>query len=421
MHINEPIPVSVLSSSRSTSQKYVEWLPGVAIALLLAGFLFNRVVSNSGMLLLGIYTMIRIKESTWIFHEKLMISLLGIAVLPLASDIFYEKWYFFQERGIMKMVLILLPVALFCWKPNREKQRLVHYMVLMTMLISTVYSLFHYWMDFSTMAATYKVSKVMPTLSNSDHIRIGWATVISIILAMYELISTRNTINKLVLSLYILLQIIFLHLLGAKTGLITLYFTFVILFFYGLPRGKKWLVALLIPMVISLPIIAYKTIPSLKERFHFIKYDFEHYSRGEYKPGLSDAVRFYSLKAGKDIIREHPWAGVGFSRLQSETEFWYKKNLPELGKENYFLPSSEYVIYWASGGILGLLIFVFHMIMPYFNRKLSLNPWFMAFFIPASISFIFETHLEGQLPLYTYAFFLAWFWYLSYSHLTRNT
>jgi O-antigen ligase len=391
-----------------------DWLPWIAITLLMAGFLFNRVVSNTGMLLIGLFTLASLSRAAWLFRDKVLISLMGLAVLPLVSDIFYEKWHFFQERGIMKMVLVLLPVAFFCWGPDRQKQRIVHLLVLCTLLISTTYSMYHYLADYASMAATYKVSKVMPTLSNSDHIRIAWATVVSIIIAFYEFFNNRSAIFKLILALYILLQIAFMHVLGAKTGLVTLYLSFVILTYFFLPSGKKWLLALLFPIVLALPVIAYKTIPSLQERFHFIKYDFEHYSRGEYKPGLSDAVRFYSLKAGRDIIMEHPLTGVGFSRLQAATEAWYTEYLPELGKDNYFLPSSEYIIYWASGGLPGLLIFLLHIVIPFFDRSLRTNAWFMAFFIPAAISFLFETHLEGQLPLYTYAFFFAWFWYLSY-------
>lgn len=399
---------------------YRDWLPWIAIMLLMIGFLFNRVVSNTGMLLIGVFTLVSLTRAAWLFRDKVLISLILLAVLPLVSDIFYEKSHFFQERGIMKMVLVLLPVAFFCWSPDRQKQRIVHLIVLCTLLISTTYSMYHYLTNYGSMAATYSVSKVMPTLSNSDHIRIAWATVVSIIIAFYELFNNRNAIFKWILALYALLQIAFLHFLGAKTGLITLYLSFVILTYFFLPTGKKWLLALLFPIVLTLPVIAYKTIPSLRERFHFIKYDFEHYSRGEYKPGLSDAVRFYSLKAGGEIIRDNPVTGVGFSRLQAETEAWYKEYLPELGKENYFLPSSEYVIYWASGGLPGLLVFLVHIVIPFFERRLRTNAWFMAFFIPAAISFLFETHLEGQLPLYTYAFFFAWFWYLSYYNSERT-
>lgn len=127
------------------------------------------------------------------------------------------------------------------------------------------------------------------------------------------------------LSVYIIFQIVFLHITGAKTGLICLYLTIIILSWYLFKGRSRLILLFIIPIVLALPVIAYKTIPSLEQRFNFIKYDFEHYMRNEYREGLSDAVRYFSLKAGMHIIREHPVTGVGFSQLQQETNLWYKK------------------------------------------------------------------------------------------------
>jgi len=44
----------------------------------------------------------------------------------------------------------------------------------------------------------------------------------------------------------------------------------------------------------------------------------------------------------------------------------------------------------------------------------------MSFFIPTSCSFVFETHMEGQLPLFLYGFFVSWFWFLAYQDRNLN-
>ena len=116
-------------------------------------------------------------------------------------------------------------------------------------------------------------------------------------------------------------------------------------------------------------------------------------------------LRFY-INSGSAEIHERI--------LQAETESWYKQNLPELSPTSYFLPSSEIVIYWASGGIIAFLLFLSHMFIPFMMPYLRKNIWFMAFFIPAIFSFTFETHLEGQLPIFVYGFFAAWFWWLAW-------
>ncbi len=404
----------------TNTERHLEIVAYIGIVLLFLGFLFNRVVSNAGFVVIGLYTLSKFNDVKWLFKDKWLLTFLSLALLPLLSDILLEGLDFFRFRGIMKFILVLFPFFIFALKPNQNVIRNFIYFFIGLMLISSLYSLFQYFSDISNMASVYKVSKVMPVLSFGDHIRISWATLISCLLAFYLLSESRSRRIKYSLGGYIIFQIIFLHLLGSKTGLISLYLTLMILTLYTLKGKAKWFLILIFPLILSLPLIAYKTIPSLEQRFNFIKYDYEHYIRGEYREGLSDAVRFYSLRAGKDIIESHPLFGTGFSSLQDKTNEWYKNNIPKMPGENYFLPSNQMLIYWASGGILGLIVFLTHIILPFFTPYLRNNVWFMAFFIPAIFSFMYETHLEGQLPLFVYSFFVSWFWYLAYSKNAIN-
>jgi O-antigen ligase len=399
----------------------LELLAYVGMGLLFFGFLFNRVVSNAGFVVIGIYTLTKFHDVKWLFKDKWLLTFLSLALLPLLSDILLEGLDFYKFRGVMKFLLVLFPFFIFALKPQENVVRNFIYLFLGLMLLSSFYSLFHYFSDISNMASVYKVSKVIPVLSFGDHIRISWATVISCLLALYLLTETNSRFSKVSLGVYIIFQMIFLHLLGSKTGLISLYLTLMILALYTLKGKAKWLIILIAPLILLLPLIAYKTIPSFEQRFNFIKYDFEHYSRGEYKDGLSDAVRFYSLRAGKDIVTSNPLFGTGFSSLQDKTNEWYKSNIPAMPAENYFLPSNQLLIYWASGGILGLVVFLMHIILPFFTSYLRNNVWFMAFFIPSIFSFMYETHFEGQLPLFVYSFFVSWFWFLAYKKNAVNT
>lgn len=377
------------------------------------GFLFNRVVSNVGFLLAGIYALVKIKDIFWLFKDRWMWTFMSLSFLPILYDVFYEGIDFYKERGIMKLILVLLPSFIFAFRPNKKYITFVHLLVIILMSVSSLYTLNQYLNNEENIVNAYKFSKVMPVLSYGDHIRISWVVVISMVMALYEWQHSKRVWYKLFLILYIIGQYIFLHFLGAKTGLITLYLTTVLLSIYLIPKNKKWWLIIIYSLVGLAGYFAVNTIPSLKERVNFVRYDFSHYSKGEYREGLSDAVRFYSLKAGKDIISNHPIMGVGFSKLQDETSHWYDLNMPQLPQKDRFLPSSQLVIYWASGGILGLLIFLIHLLIPLFTKYLRNNVWFLAFFVPGIFSFSYETHLEGQLPLFIYAFFTAWFWWLA--------
>jgi O-antigen ligase len=375
--------------------------------------MFNRVVSNVGFLLAGVYALSRIKDISWLFRDRWMWTFGAMAFLPLIYDIVQQGIGFYEERGIMKMVLILFPSFVFAFSPDKKQISIVHKMVILMMCLSSFYTLSQYFINAESILLSYKVSKVMPVLSYGDHIRISWLTVISMVMALFEWRHTTSRNYKILLVVYFIFQYIFIHLLSAKTGLITLYATVAIVSFYLIPKNKMWWLIFIYTLVVACGIVAIQKIPSLKERVNFMSYDFEHYSKGEYREGLSDAIRFFSLKAGKDIIVSHPILGVGFSKLQHETSLWYDANMPQVAHKERFIPSSQLVIYWASSGILGLIIFLLHVLYPLFRPFMRLSVWFMAFFIPAVLSFSYETHLEGQLPLFVYSFFTAWFWYLA--------
>lgn len=405
--------MSLTLNAANPRKSVFDLIPLAAILCLIIGFLFNRVTSNIGFGLAGLYTLIKIKEISYLFRNKWMWTFMAMALVPLISDLWTTGIYFFAERGIMKCVLILFPAFVFATSPDVKKVTILHIIIIVAMLISTIYSMTLFLTDQSDILASYKVSKVMKVLSYGDHIRISWMVVISILMAIYQLVKSTSKVWTIPLVSYVVIQTLFLHFLGSKTGLLSLYMMYMILTFYLLPQGKKWVFIVVLALLAGIALLSVKYIPSLKERVNFIRYDFEHYSKGEYRDGLSDAVRFYSLMAGKDIIAEHPISGVGFSRLQQSTNQWYDQNRPEIKTESRFLPSSQYIIYWASGGILALLVMMVHTLMPFFMRCLRTDVWFMAFFIPAISSFTYETHLEGQLPLFVYGFFTAWFWFLA--------
>lgn len=404
---------SVNTQSRSQFRHWELWAVALVLILLFSGFLFNRVVSNVGMFLAGIYALTQSRRWSWIFREPTMWIILAVCIIPLVSDLWTQEQDFYRHRGVMKWILVLFPCFVFALPAGRSAIRLVHVIFLVSMALSTTYSLWHYVADFSSMAARYKMSKVMPTLAFGDHIRIGWLTVVSCVVAWFEVKSTQFRALKWSLLVYIVFQVVFLHLLGAKTGLITLYLSTVILAVFELPGGRKWLITAIGLLVLLMPVVSYYTIPSLRERFHFIKYDFEHYIRGEYREGLSDAVRLYSLQAGYEAVRQNPYMGTGFSRLQEFCNSWYKENVPDLKADNYFLPSSEIMIYWASGGLIALAAILAYLFFPLVVPLLRTSSWWLTFYLPASLTLLYETHLEGQLPLFAWSFCFAWFWKLA--------
>jgi len=385
----------------------------IAIVLMLVGFLFNRVVNNIGFGFAGLYALINISKIRNLWSDKWMWSFIGLALLPFLSDVFNGVDIVLNHRVTMKWLLVLFPAFVFALNADKTAIKVIHWAVLATMLVSSVYSMVHYFINLDDIVASYKVSKVLPVMAKGDHIRISLMTSISILMAMYLFIKEGTKITQVLTVLYILFQILFLHILGAKTGLLSLYVMVFVWVLWSLPRSKKWLIALLFPIAFLFLFGAYKTLPSFQERVNFVRYDFEHYRKGEYQQGLSDAIRVFSIQAGWDIFKNNFWTGVGFSSLGQHTHDWFDKNRPEVSDNNRFIPISQALIYMASAGILGLLLSMYHLFYPLFVATLRKSRWFMAFFIPLILSYFYESHLEGQFPIFVYGFFLSWFWYIA--------
>lgn len=384
--------------------------------MLFSGFLFSRVLMNVGFLLAAVFILFQSAKVKVALRAEWLVSFLLIAVLPLGYDLWFEGLNFYKEKGIMKMIVFLLPLFVMVWLPNPKVTSIVNKIVIATILYASIYSLIYYLLNYEDINLQYGQAKVMKVLAYQDHIRLSWVTVISMIIACFEFLKSKHRNYKIFLLVFIIFQMIYLHVLGARTGLIILYLTiflFPLLFNHKLRRQNILLAPILI---ISLILLSYQYLPSFKNRVNFLKYDYSHYIKGQYREGLSDALRFFSLKAGLEIFRENPIAGVGFSRLDENIDRWYETHYPQVSPDNRFPPSSQYLIYLVSGGTIGFILFAYHCLIPFMDRNLRNNEWLMLFLIPTFFSFIFETHLEGQTPLFVYGFFAIWFWHLGNSN-----
>jgi len=392
----------------------------IALVLLLYGFLFNRVVNNVGLLFAGIHALIYLKESYRVLWKPWFWSIILVIVFPTLYDLFAHGQDFNDSKNLMKLGLIVYP--LFFTSCLRYKNFLIHASILflISMLYSSLYSLIEYLNAFDYYNKIYGTAKVLKVLGFSDHIRISWATSISIIVAAFLYKENKNSSLSLFLLGYIIFQIIFIHILGAKTGLVVLYLSgFIWVIYFARYFSKKYALAIMI-FLFSLPVIFYLLVPSFQKRIEFIKHDYYYYSKGEYQEGLSDALRVYSIKGGVDIIQSDGTLGVGFKNLKPVMNEWYETNTPFIKIEDRYPPSSEFLVYWASGGILGLSIFSAFILLPLLSPILRSNIFFLLFYLPSSVSFLFETHLDGQLPLFLFGFCMALFWSIAYKETSKE-
>ncbi|HPK09565.1 MAG: O-antigen ligase family protein [Saprospiraceae bacterium] len=399
----------------------IELIAWLTVLLLFSGFLWSRMFMNIGVLTGSVYALINHRKLFEALKKPISVSFIIVACIPLISDFLFFKGVPNYSSTIAKLLLIFYPLFLFTWNPDREQVKKLNYLILIFAIISALYSISVYLQDVLSLSEAYKRAKVMKVLAYRDHIRISWFSVISCFIALYELQKTHNAKHKLFLYGFLVLQVVFIHLLTSKTGLILLYSGIYIYAFISWFSAHKLRLITVTSMILLLPVISYFLIPTFKNRIDFIRYDFNHYIEGRYRPGLSDALRYYSIQAGMDYEKVHPFRGTGYSGMMPIVKEWYAVHQPKVPENEIFLPSSQYLIYWMAGGMLALMILIIHLLLPYSYVVLRRHAIFQGFYLPTLFSFTFETHFEGQMSLFVYGFFSCWFMLICTKSGEKNT
>lgn len=338
-------------------------------------------------------------------------SLIILAVFPMVWDLVFYNPDILQSGQTIKWSIIVYPFFFASCLRYKDFLKNSIFLFILVLFTASLYSLWNYMADFETINENYGRAKVMQVLAYSDHIRMSWATCISVIFALMLMVKEKNKLIRGVLVFYIFFQFVYLHILGAKTGLLSMYISiFILILGYGLKRNLKMSLLVLTGLLLS-PVAAYKWIPSFYNRVQFFKYDYSHYMKGDFKQGLSDAIRVYSIQGGLNLVQEHPWNGVGFYRISDKMSVWYDEHTPWLQKDQYFVPISEGLIYGAGGGILGLMVISIFCVLGF--RQFKSDVFGLSFFIPLVVSLLYENHLETQTGAFVFGFSLGIFMVLN--------
>jgi hypothetical protein len=379
-----------------------------AFAILLVGFLFNRVVFSVGIFFSCLYI---VTSPNWwqsLWRNRFALSLLILFFYSVINISLHstnlaslDTWHLLS----LKLSAVVFPVFISLWSPDDKAKALVHYGLMVAVTSSALYGLIVYMSNQDQVLHLYKVAKVLPTLSLSDHIRMSWLTAISIWIAIFDLERTKQ-LKKWILIPFIVFSVIYLHILSAKTGLFVLY---MMIFFYTIWKvfiKKSKIGYIILILGILFPILAYKNIPTFYNRAGFLRWNVVEYLRGNEHKGLSDGMRIASMKAGWHTFKNNVWLGVGPQHLTTKTNHWYKLYMPSLDASEYIVPSSQFLIIAAGLGVIGLLIFTGQIFVLLAN---TYKDWLvLSIVLPSLMTFGFETHLEGQLPIFVYAFVLYW-------------
>jgi len=393
----------------------------ILMIIMMAALFFSRVVLSAGLIAFTVISFIHPdlkKHIRHFFASPLLWGMSLLFFLPLISGLWSEDKKEWLEMIRVKLPLLFLPLAfaapIYFTKKQWEWLASI-FIVLVT--VASLWSMFHYVNNMTAVNEGYLRAKTIITPLENDHVRFSWLVSVATLLTGW-LWTTKRKENKTIawaIAFILVWLVIFLHILAARTGLISFYLMlagaagwFIIKKTIPIAIGRQYSTVLLI-ILIALPVIAYKSLPTFHNKLRYFLYDMAYFQKTNYLPGANDGVRIISLKAGWTVMNKQPATGVGFGDIISETKNWYAENFPQMLETDKIYPSSEWMIYGTGCGWPGILLFSFVMIIPFWVKTGNKLLWCLLN-ATAAFSFLFDIGLEVQFGVFIYSFIVLWWW-----------
>jgi O-antigen ligase len=382
----------------------VYWLLSCT-ALLCAGLLYSRALLSISSILIVLPLLLQLKEyKTW----------LAVAILLMGSVLVSLIWT--SDVGLLwrsievKLPLLMIGLAFAAVSLNKQQLLQLIWVIHAFLLSAILYTLIQYAANPAAINASYQFAKVMPVPMDSDHIRLSWWMVLSMLALLYSVQQMASMQQRYLAYAVVVIETVFLHFLAAKTGLLALYLAAGVWIIQALLHKtyRRQAIQLLI-FLIMLAVAAYAFLPTLQMRVQYVLYDLSNYSKGIFQQGSSDGARVLSWKAGWAIGSANPLLGVGFGDIRAAVDAWHQQYFPHTLPAERFLPTNQWLIYFAGAGILGVVGFTYGLIL--LLRQLSIRylPAMLVLLLPL----ITDDSLEGQFGVVIFALSLAVFAQLS--------
>lgn len=344
------------------------------------------------------------------FSNPLLVGVSLLFFIPLVSGLWSDDKEVWLRFIRIKLPLLLLPLAFAgSWQLTGRQWKILAYCFIALLLLSCCWSLWQYLQHREETNLGYLKAKSIGTPLDNDHVRFSLLVCIGIVCTLMLWMQAKRGV-RIALGLSVVFFIVYLHILSARTGLIGFYIFLLMAAGYLLFRSSHKLHAILILLaLVVMPLLAWFCLPTFQNRIRYIVYDYSHLEKSRYLPGANDGNRYLSLKAGWQILKEHPF-GVGAGDVVNETNKWYDAHVPDMLTTDRFFPSSEWLMYGGAAGWPAFFLFTVVMLLPFFQKKIRERFFWLSLNSIAAFSLVFDIGLEVQFGVFIYAFLVLWWW-----------
>lgn len=326
-------------------------------------------------------------------------------ILVMISCSWSSDMVYGLERLRLKVPYLMLPFAFFSFpriSPTRYRNLLFFFLLLMTLSLLPV--LINYYSDFERINQLIMQGQSIPT--PISHIRYSLCISIAILSALYLLMVNAHLPKKkkIVISISALFLFVGLHILSVRSGLFCLYAGLLLVLVNYIFQSRNYRMGLAgILVVVLIPILAVKYIPSLKKKMDYTYWDWSKYG-SDSESAYSDSDRFRSIQIGLKIWNKSKLIGIGAGDVKTEMYEIYDR----LGTDriSYKLPHNQYITVLLGTGILGLILFLYASLAPLFRQKNYKDLMLLLMTLVILSSYLFENTIESSKGIAIHLLFL---------------
>jgi O-antigen ligase len=232
---------------------------------------------------------------------------------------------------------------------------------------------------------------------------------LAVIYVAHKLVN-EHQVKKPIRFLFILAVIILetmIVLLSSKAGIIgmiTIFLAYMIFIFIRKEK-KYWLqILLVVALFTSFMLLTLFSAPTYK-RFFEAEKALGHNNYLKKDSEASTEVRLLVWKSALEVIRQHPFAGVGTGDVKQELMKKYSEKGYQLALAEKLNAHNQYLQTYIATGILGFLILAIGLILPGILAVRRNQIMYLVFVLLIGFHILVESMLERQAGVVFYAFF----------------
>ncbi len=389
----------------------------LGFALVVIGLYYSRAfvsIFDVSVFTLGILNLVNRsswKEAIWNRHT---IPFILIFLLYLFSAFMSEDKTTALLRLKTNNYFLLIPLGISMLQPmTKSFIRNIFFGFIVVSVLSAVFVLIQYILNFSTYSEAYKTGKTIAT--PLLHIRYSFFICMALVLSiglLFERKELRPIARKSLPYLSAFL-FVFLHVLAVRTGILAFY---VALFFFFILKGqayfKRTQMAGLALALLVLLVLAVRFVPSLKNKWQYMRHDIKMYMNDTGHYLYSDNLRLISISNGLYLIEQNPMLGVGIGDLDIEVQKIYKSFYPDIPPELQFPPVTQFIYSTTVFGLVGGILFFIFIFYPLTYKDQRKNNLVILIYGATLGSFIGDYSIElqlGKVCFTTFASLALWY------------